>query len=386
MLRYITARLIQFPLILAVIYLTTFALVWIAPGSPFERTEKKLSAATIDSLKRKFHAETWYGFLAFYPYNVLVHGDLGPSMVNTETVNETIERHLPASVALGAAAIVIALLGGVAIGTLAAVYRNGPLDWISLNVAMIGISLPSFVAASVLIAMFAGHSRLASGDGKPRQERWYTLPSSGWPAGATREWSLMPGVNAADVNVKLHVVDINGEMQSNTFDPTRYTDRPNDFFISDLRIWATIKDYLRHLLLPAIALSLMPMAYITRLTRVSMIDVLGSDYVRTARAKGLSKPIVIWKHCLRNAILPVVSYVGPAAAGTMVGSFVVEQIFNVPGLGNFFVTSVQNRDQTLIIGTVMVESTLLLLVNLLVDLSYGFVDPRIDVTATRGES
>jgi oligopeptide transport system permease protein len=275
-------------------------------------------------LKEKFHAQNWYSFLAWYPYRIVVHGDLGPSLNYPErTVNQIITQHLPVSLALGATAVFIAIIGGVTFGTLAAVRRNGPLDWISLNIAMIGISVPSFVAASFLIVIFA--TRL----------EW--LPSNGWP----REWAWELG---------------------------------------------SFKAYLRHLILPSTALSLLPMAYITRLTRVSMIDVLGSDYVRTARAKGLAKTRVIWKHCLRNAILPVVSYIGPAAAGTLVGSFVVEKIFNIPGLGTFFVTSVQNRDQPLILGTVLVYSALLLVMNLIVDVSYGFIDPRIDVTATRAEA
>jgi oligopeptide transport system permease protein len=133
------------------------------------------------------------------------------------------------------------------------------------------------------------------------------------------------------------------------------------------------------MVLPAIALSLLPMAYVTRLTRVSMIDVLGADYVRTARAKGLSKTRVIWKHCLRNALLPVLSYLGPAAATTLVGSFVVEKVFNIPGLGNVFVDSVLDRDQTLILGSVLVEAGFLLALNLVVDVLYSFVDPRIEV-------
>jgi oligopeptide transport system permease protein len=110
-----------------------------------------------------------------------------------------------------------------------------------------------------------------------------------------------------------------------------------------------------------------------------MIDVLSSDYVRTARAKGLSRKSIIWKHCLRNAFLPVLSYLGPAAAGTMTGSFVIEKIFTIPGLGQHFVNSVLNRDRTLILGTVMVYSALLLTFNLLVDLAYGLVDPRIEL-------
>jgi oligopeptide transport system permease protein len=139
--------------------------------------------------------------------------------------------------------------------------------------------------------------------------------------------------------------------------------------------------HISNIILPGLALSLLPMAYIVRLTRVSMLDTLGADYVRTARAKGLSKSIVIWKHCLRNAFLPVLSYLGPATAFAMTGSFVVETVFNIPGLGQHFVNSVLNRDRTLILGTVMVESALLLTFNLLVDVAYAWVDPRIDVTA-----
>ena len=138
---------------------------------------------------------------------------------------------------------------------------------------------------------------------------------------------------------------------------------------------------LRAMVLPGIALSLLPMAYIARLTRVAMIETLGSDYVRTARAKGLTRSRVIWKHALRNALLPVLSYLGPAAAYALTGSFVVETVFNIPGLGQHFVHSVQNRDRTLILGTVIVYSFLLLTFNLLVDIGYAFVDPRIDVTA-----
>jgi len=125
----------------------------------------------------------------------------------------------------------------------------------------------------------------------------------------------------------------------------------------------------------------LPASYIARLTRVSMLDTLSEDFVRTARAKGLNRQSVIWKHVFRNALLPVFSYLGPATADAMTGSFVVESIFNIPGLGQHFVNGVQNRDQTLILGTVLVYSVILLLLNLVVDIGYAFVDPRIDVTA-----
>jgi oligopeptide transport system permease protein len=127
------------------------------------------------------------------------------------------------------------------------------------------------------------------------------------------------------------------------------------------------------------------MAYIARLTRVSMLDILGDDYVRTARAKGLSRSKVIWRHCFRNAFLPVFTYLGPAAAGTLTGSFVVEYVFNIPGLGQHFVNAVKNRDQTLILGTVIIYALMLLSLNLLVDIGYAFIDPRIDVTNSMGQ-
>jgi oligopeptide transport system permease protein len=306
MFRFIAIRVLQFPLILGVIYLLTFALAWLAPGSPFEN-ERKLNPAVVERLKRDFHAETWYKFLAYYPLRTIQKRDFGPSFEYPEwSVNDVVRSSLPVSVSLGLMALVIATVVGVAAGVLAAVRRGGPFDLASLVVALVGISLPSFVTAGVLLLAFAV------------QLRWF--PIGGWR-------------------------------------------NPYELF------------------LPAVALSLLPMAYVARLTRVSMIDTLGSDYVRTARAKGLSRGKVIWKHCLRNAFLPVLTYLGPAAAYTLTGSFVVEKVFNIPGLGQHFINSVMNRDQTLILGTVMIYSAFLLSLNLIVDVLYVFVDPRIDVAS-----
>jgi len=132
--------------------------------------------------------------------------------------------------------------------------------------------------------------------------------------------------------------------------------------------------------LPALTLSLPFMAYIARLTRLGMLDVLGSDYIRTAQAKGVAPRQVVWKHALKNAFLPVLSYLGPALAMAMTGSFVIEKLFNIPGLGQHFVNSVLNLDRGLIMGTVLVYSALLVAMNLLVDMCYGLVDPRVKVS------
>ena len=307
MIRFIISRLIQFPLILAVIYLITFFMAWVVPGDPFQKNDKNLSPTALLARRREFHAENWRTFLGYYSGRVLLHADFGQSMEYDEwSVNDILRTSLPVSISLGLVSLVIAVSIGVSVGTFAAVRRGGLFDWSSLGIVLFGISLPGFVAAALLRIFFA---------------------------------------------IKL-----------------------NWFPISE---WGT----LRAMVLPGIALALLPMAYIARLTRVSMIDTLGSDFVRTARAKGLSRSMVIWKHALRNAMLPVLSYLGPAAAYALTGSFVVEQVFHIPGLGQHFVHSVQNRDRTLILGTVIVYSFFLLSFNLLVDIGYAFVDPRIDVTA-----
>lgn len=306
MTRFVLWRVAQFPLIIAIIYLITFLLAWVAPGSPFDQPDKVMDPVAKQQLEQQFHADHWYRFLGYYPWRML-HGDLGPSMFYKGwSVNDVLRASLPVSVTLGLFAMAIALILGAFIGALAAVRRGGVYDYLSLIAALGGISLPGFVVAGVLIVIFSD------------KLRW--LPSGGWG-------------NFSDM------------------------------------------------VLPAFALALMPLAYIARLTRASMIDVLGADYVRTARAKGLGRKKVIWRHCFRNAFLPVFSFIGPAAAATLTGSFVVEKVFRLPGLGLHFVNSVLNRDQTLILGTVMIYSVFLLGFNLLVDIGYIFIDPRIDVTA-----
>ncbi len=305
---YILSRLIQFPLILATIYLLTFACIWFAPGDPFSNGDRAMDPAALQSRKELFHATTAWDFLQHYPIAAL-RGDFGRSLVyDGRTVNELIAGRLGISLTLGFLALGIAIVCGMLIGTISAVKRDGILDWAGMSLTLVGISLPSFVVASVLMIVFVA---------------WL-----GW-------------FNIAKVD--------------------------------------SLKDYL----LPAIALALSPMAYIVRLQRVSMLDVLGADHVRTARAKGLSKTRVVIKHCLRNAFLPVFTYLGPAAALTLTGSFVVEQIFVLPGLGQQFVNSITSRDATMILAQTMIYSALLLTLNLLVDIGYVFVDPRIDISAKR---
>jgi oligopeptide transport system permease protein len=307
MAKFIFARILQFPLILAIIYVVTFTLVWVAPGDPFERNDRTINEAIATLKRQQLNYTSAWDFLASYPWRIVRHGDFGPSLVYEEwSVNDIIRAGLPVSATVGLMAMTIATFAGVAIGALGAARRGGVIDWLGLSLALVGISLPGFVTAGLLITLFS--VKLG----------WYAVGD------AHSVWSYIP---------------------------------------------------------PALALSLLPMAYVARLTRAAMIDVLSSDYIRTARAKGLSKPSVIVDHALKNAILPVLSYIGPATAYAMTGSFVVEKVFNVHGLGQHFVNSVLNRDQTLVLGVVMVYSALVLAMNLLVDVTYAVVDPRIDLSA-----
>nr|HMQ23730.1 ABC transporter permease [Planctomycetota bacterium] len=206
--------------------------------------------------------------------------------------------------ALGAVALLIALLLGVTAGVVSALRRGGFLDRALMLAATIGIALPNFVIASILILIFVIEVPL--------------LPAAGWGG-------------------------------------------------------------YRYLILPAVCLGLPFAAYIARLTRTGMLDVLGQDWIRTARAKGLKEQRIIFGHALRGGLLPVASYLGPAVAGILTGSLVIEKIFAIPGIGTYFVQSALNRDYTLSMGCVLLYTALVSSMNLLVDISYTVLDPRVEL-------
>lgn len=335
MLGLIGRRLLQLPLILAVIYTLTLTLAWAVPGNPLENPEGRQPPPEIrEQMMKQYNLDDYWRFYGSYLYNAsgtryvndLMNGtiaaerakaeadgtapperrvfDLGPSLRLPDwRVNEIIASGLPVSATLGALAILIALVLGVSAGVIGAARPNSWIDASTLAVALIGISLPNFVIGTGLLLTFG-------------------------------VWLGMFPV---------------GGLQSPL-----------------------------GLVLPAVTLSLPFAAYIARLTRMGMLESLSSDYVRTARAKGLAENRVLFKHALKNAFLPVLSYLGPATALAMTGSFVVERVFRVPGMGQHFVNAVQTKDLFLIIGVVLVFATMLVLFNLAVDVLYRWIDPRIE--------
>jgi oligopeptide transport system permease protein len=304
MLRFIGRRLlVAIPTLFLVVTLAFF-MMRAAPGSPFDM-DRKLSPAIEQNIRAR------YGMNKPLPQQYLdyvggvLKGDLGPSLkYRDKTVLQILKENYPVSLKLGLSAIVIASLVGVSLGVLAALRQNRSVDYGVMTVAILGVCVPTFVTAPLLVLAFA--SKLG----------W--LPTAGWNGGA-----------------------------------------------------------LPNLVLPVIVLALPQIAIISRLTRAGMIEVLRSNYVRTARAKGLPEHRIVTRHALRAAILPLVSYLGPACAGLLTGSLVVERIFNLPGLGKFFVISALQRDYTVVMGMVIVYAGLILVLNLAADLLYAVLDPRV---------
>lgn len=309
-------RLLQLPFIILVIYTITFTLAWLVPGNPLDAQDgRQPEQAVVDAMLAQYKLDDPTAF--YFDYLGKASGiswllgdanrpfDLGPSLSQPEwTVNEILAAGLPVSITLGLAAILIALVIGLTAGIIGGLRPNSALDAGTQALAVVGISLPTFVTGSFLLILLA---------------------------------------------VKFQIFPIGG--------------------------WGRLSN----VLLPAFALSLPFAAYIARLTRFGMIDEMRKDYIRTARAKGLSERKVAMGHALRNAFLPVLSFLGPAAAVAMTGSFVVEKVFAVPGIGRHFVDAVLGKNITLIMGVVLVYSTMLVLFNLVVDVLYRWIDPRISI-------
>ncbi|SFA78618.1 MULTISPECIES: ABC transporter permease [unclassified Bacillus (in: firmicutes)] len=305
MVRYIMSRLLYILLSLYLIITATFFFMRLAPGNPFT-SEKQLPPEIQAALNEHYGLnEPWYVQYGDY-LGRIVQWDFGPSFKwKARTVNDLINDGFPVSLLLGAEAILIALSLGLLLGIIAALRHNKWQDYTAMIIAVLGISVPSFIMATVLQYILA---------------------------------------------IKLGIFPV--------------------------ARWESFA----HSILPALALASTPMAFIARLTRSSMLEVLANDYIRTAKSKGLSGGVITVKHAIRNAILPVVTYLGPLSAAVITGSFVIEKIFGIPGLGSHFVTSIGNRDYTVIMGLTVFYSIILLACILLVDIAYGLIDPRIKLT------
>ena len=304
MMAFVLRRLASAVPTLFIVVTISFFLMRFAPGGPFN-LERPLPPTTMENLMRTYQLDQplWRQY-THYLGNA-VKGDFGPSYVYKDnTVAELIGKGLPYSMELGFYALLLALIGGVVMGTVAALRQNSVLDFSIMSLATVGTTVPNFVVGPVLTLIFAIGLSL--------------LPAGGWGDGS-----------------------------------------------------------LRFLIMPMIALALPQLAVFARLTRGSMIEALNTDHIRTARAYGLPSRVVVVTHAMRGALLPVVSYLAPCAAALLTGSAVVETIFTIPGVGRYFVLVAINRDYTLVMGTVILVAIFVIVFNLLVDILYGLLDPRV---------
>jgi oligopeptide transport system permease protein len=306
MIRFTIRRFLS--LIPTIFLIITFAFIIVrsAPGGPFS-SEHNTTPEILANLQKKYHMDESMPRQYVRYMSQVIQGDLGPSFRYKDyTVNQLVKQALPTSMVLGFMALAVAVLFGIGIGIISALKQNTWIDYTSMSLAVIGISVPLFVIGPLLKLYLS------------LKHDW--LPTSGW-LGERNGWLV--------------------------------------------------------LIMPVATLCLPYLASIARLTRASVLDVLRADFIRTARAKGLSEPVVMLKHVLKGAMLPVVSYLGPTFALILTGTVVVETIFTIPGMGRFYIQAAFNRDYTLILGDVIVLSILMLFMNFLVDIVYGFLDPRI---------
>jgi len=321
MTKYIIRRILWFVPVLFAIALVTFVLAHAIPGGPFDFAgDRSLPPSVVANLKRKYHLDwpLWKQFAA-YIWD-LMRGDLGPSFrYRSLTVNDILKQTFPVSFQLGMLSLLLALVIGIPAGTLAALKHNTWIDYSSSFVAILGVSIPNIVLGPFLIWAFG----LKLG--------WF--PVARWGADYTQFYlGFIPPMT--------------------------------------LQFW-------KHAVLPTITLGTALSASIARLTRASLLQVIREDYIRTARAKGLRERAVIVGHAMKNALIPVVTILGPLFAAVVTGSFVTEQIFGISGMGKHFIQSVTNRDYPIIMGTALVYSVLLVIANLAVDITYAWLDPRI---------
>lgn len=305
MLRYVLKRLLSILPTMFLVATMVFVLVRLAPGGPFDQ-DRAVPAEVKRAIEAKYHLTDplwrqygeWLG-------DLVLKGDLGPTFkYPNRSVNEIIGLSLPVSMELGVMAMLTALAIGIPLGVIGAIRQNTWKDTLAMTTAMLGVSLPRFVLAPLLVLLFS--------------LKLYWLPVARWES------------------------------------------------------W-------RHMILPVICAAAPMAAYVARLTRGGMLEVVRSDFVRTARAKGLGERRIIVRHALKGGLLPVVSFLGPGFSGLLVGSLVVERIFNIPGMGRYFVEAALNRDYNLVVGVTLVYGFLLVTFNAVVDVAYHFLDPRVEL-------
>jgi peptide/nickel transport system permease protein len=331
MLRFAVRRLLLLVPILIGLSLLVFIWIRALPGSPAESLlGERATEESIAQIRDQYGLEDPF-YQQYWRYlQTIGSGDLGTSIASRRPITEEIKDRFPATIELAVGAMLFATLIGIPLGFIAAKRHGSPVDHASLFLSLIGVSIPIFFLAIVL--------------------KWVFSVELGW----------LPSIGRQDVLIE--------------------AEHPTNFYILDgiiTRNWEAAWDAVQHLILPAIALGSIPLAIIARITRASVLDVQNEDYVRTARAKGISNRAVDSRHVLRNAMLPISTIVGLQVGLLLSGAILTETVFAWPGIGTWLQAAIENRDYPVIQGGVLFVAIVVVLVNLLVDISYGFLNPRI---------
>lgn len=353
MLQFVLRRVLWTVPVLILVAFFTFALVRAIPGGPFDFAgDKSLPPTVVKNLEAKYHLNDplWMQFCSYLIGDSIcrpdgtgegvgskgvIMGDLGPSFrYRGRTVNDIISTALPVSAQLGFLAMLLGISIGIPAGIIAALKHNTAIDYSATFIAILGVSISNVVLGPLLIWIFA--------------------LKLGWFPVAT--WAAEP----LFANIAQHYINAGEPV------PLWVNLIPKPTF-----------EFFHHAVLPVVTLGTGLSAVLARLTRGSLLQVIREDYIRTARAKGLRERAVIVHHALKNSLIPVVTILGPMFAGVLTGTFVVEQIFAIPGLGRHFVTSVGNRDYPVVLGTTLLYAVAIVIANLVVDITYAWLDPRV---------
>lgn len=331
MLKYIIKRLILLLPVLIGVSITVFVVMHVFTHDPAatilgeHATAEKIAKLQQElGLNDPLYVQYWNFFKG------AIRGDLGSSLITKTSVAKEILTRFPATIELAVAAIIIASVLGISIGVISAVKQNTALDYVSMITALIGVSMPIFWLGLVLIVIFS---------------------------------------------VTLHWLPVAGRIQIG-MEPEHIT----GFYLIDSLVTGNmdaLRSWLQHIILPGVALGSYSMAIIARMTRSTMLEVIGQDYIRTARAKGLFEMKVIIKHALRNTLIPVTTVIGLQLGSLLGGAVLTETVFSWPGIGSYTIDAILKADYPVVQGAVMIIATVFVLVNLIVDLLYGYLDPRI---------
>ncbi len=334
--RYIIRRVLLLVPMLVGITLLSFVLSHAVPADPVAANLGEQAAADpaiVAAFKHRWGLDQpLYRQYLVYLWN-LAHRDMGTSISTRQPVLLDLRQHLPATIEISVAAMMLSILAGIPLGILAAVNRERPIDQAARVTSLVGVSTPVFWLGLVAILVF--YARLG--------------------------WAPAPGRLSASISPPPFVTG---------------------FVLADAVLahrWDAALDWLRHLLLPAVVLSSYSLGIVTRMMRGSMLEVLGEEYVRTARAKGVPRWALLFRHAARNALIPIITIVGLSFGGLLSGAVVTETVFNWPGLGLYAFSSATSLDFPAIMGTGIVVAAVYIVVNLLVDIAYAFFDPRIRV-------